>query len=230
MLIIIGTMNGCKKDEPPPPSPPITTPPSANFDYRLSKPFAPCTVIFTNTSTNATTFQWNFGNGTTSSSSNPSSFFSLAGTYSVKLTAEGVGGNNSTTKSINIPNPATKIEINKITLGALTTTPTGNFDFYFKVVNSNFVEVWRTGTISNFNSSQFPTTFTLTSSPSRFLNTNADYLVQVWRVGVTFDTRIGEAGFFPRLHNTGTTAYPDFFTFPSSTNGTGMIYDVTWIP
>jgi PKD repeat protein len=46
------------------------------------------TVNFTNNSTNATTYSWNFGNGTTSTATNPTVTYASAGTYSVCLTAD----------------------------------------------------------------------------------------------------------------------------------------------
>lgn len=47
----------------------------------------PIDVIFTNTSTNATTYHWNFGNGNLSSIENPTNTYTTNGTYSVSLTA-----------------------------------------------------------------------------------------------------------------------------------------------
>ena len=45
------------------------------------------TVAFTNTSTNATTFSWDFGDGTTSSETNPAHTYQNDGQYTVILTA-----------------------------------------------------------------------------------------------------------------------------------------------
>ena len=50
---------------------------------------APALVNFTNESFNAGTFQWNFGDGTTSSSLNPSHTYQNPGLYSVSLIASG---------------------------------------------------------------------------------------------------------------------------------------------
>lgn len=50
---------------------------------------APLTVKFTNTSSNATTYFWDFGDGTTSTASSPTKTYSNAGTYSVKLRSDG---------------------------------------------------------------------------------------------------------------------------------------------
>ncbi|GAB3697527.1 hypothetical protein GCM10027592_21740 [Spirosoma flavus] len=60
-------------------------------------------VSFTNTSKDAESFSWDFGNGKTSTEPNPTLRYSKAGTYSVKLTARGNGGENSKTDNVLIP-------------------------------------------------------------------------------------------------------------------------------
>jgi PKD repeat protein len=53
---------------------------------------APLTVNFTNTSLLAQSYQWNFGDGGTSTADNPTYIYNVPGVYSVTLTAFGVGG------------------------------------------------------------------------------------------------------------------------------------------
>ena len=53
---------------------------------------APLTVSFTNTSLQAISYQWSFGDGGTSTADNPTYVYNVAGTYSVTLTAFGIGG------------------------------------------------------------------------------------------------------------------------------------------
>lgn len=48
---------------------------------------APDSVTFTNLSTNATSYQWTFGNGDTSTFTSPSTTYSSLGTYSIRLAA-----------------------------------------------------------------------------------------------------------------------------------------------
>lgn len=50
---------------------------------------APFTVNFNNTSTNGTSFNWNFGDGGTSTLNNPSHTYTTPGTYTVTLQADG---------------------------------------------------------------------------------------------------------------------------------------------
>jgi len=68
-------------------------PPVANFSATPTSGMAPLTVQFTNSSTNATSYLWTFGDGGTSSVENPSHIYTTAGgTYAVSLTAMGAGG------------------------------------------------------------------------------------------------------------------------------------------
>lgn len=79
---------------PPPPPPPA---PVVNFIADITAGLAPLIVNFTNLSTNAMDFAWTFGDGHTATNTNPSNTYSNAGTFSVSLTAIGLGGTNSVT-------------------------------------------------------------------------------------------------------------------------------------
>lgn len=71
---------------------------------------APLTVRFTNTSANATSYNWDFGDGTTSTAVNPTKIYNTPGNYTVKLRSDGgVCGRDSLVRtnyiSINSSNP-----------------------------------------------------------------------------------------------------------------------------
>ncbi|MFZ1689201.1 MAG: PKD domain-containing protein, partial [Flavobacteriales bacterium] len=57
---------------------------------------APLTVTFTNTSLQGVSYQWNFGDGGTSAAEHPVYTYNLPGTYTVSMTAYGVGGTVNT--------------------------------------------------------------------------------------------------------------------------------------
>lgn len=59
-------------------------------------------IQFTNTSTNATSYQWYFGDGDSSSSVNPTHQYSSGGTYNVKLIASSCNKTDTFNKSITI--------------------------------------------------------------------------------------------------------------------------------
>jgi PKD repeat protein len=68
-------------------------------------PLEPCTndsVRFTNTSLNAGTYTWNFGDGSTSTAKNPVKVYSTAGNYPVLLIATGSSGKDSLAQTITV--------------------------------------------------------------------------------------------------------------------------------
>ena len=64
---------------------------------RLRNRAAPLLVTFTNLSTGATNYTWDFGDGNASTLANPTNTYVNAGTNSVTLTAVGPGGTNQLT-------------------------------------------------------------------------------------------------------------------------------------
>jgi PKD repeat protein len=88
--------------------------PVANFNADVTNGVAPLAVQFTDLSTNATSWTWNFGDGQTSSAQNPINTYYSAGTYTVSLTASNANGSNISRKS------------NLITVDKITPTITWN--------------------------------------------------------------------------------------------------------
>jgi PKD repeat protein len=79
-----------------------TLPPVAGFTYLVGNTSVPVTVTFNNTSTNATSWLWIFGDGTSSSVENPIHTYTIFGDISVSLTATGPAGSNTINKIIHI--------------------------------------------------------------------------------------------------------------------------------
>jgi PKD repeat protein len=63
------------------------------------------TIWFTNLSTNATSYNWNFGDGNISNETNPTHTYSASGVYTVELTAYGSGGSDNKILNIQVPSP-----------------------------------------------------------------------------------------------------------------------------
>lgn len=72
--------------------------PVANFSAAPLTGCAPMLVNFTNSSSGATSYSWDFGNGATSVLTNPSTTYTAPGSYTVKLTA--INGTLSNTKTM----------------------------------------------------------------------------------------------------------------------------------
>jgi PKD repeat protein len=95
----------------------LPLPPEVAFSGAPTNGIAPLAVTFTNLSSHATNYVWNFGDGNTltiGSNANVTETYTNAGAYTVILTAHGPGGVNAltntayievTTAATNVPNP-----------------------------------------------------------------------------------------------------------------------------
>ncbi len=113
----------------------VTVPPApvANFTATPTTGLFPLTVVFTDTSTeNPTSWNWDFGDGDTTNSSeqNPVHTYHNLGYYSVTLTASNEYGNNTSTKTNFIWVPAIEYPYGNATAWGTTfgNTPDRAFD------------------------------------------------------------------------------------------------------
>jgi len=86
----VALFTSCKKDAPVP---------KADFTYEVNN----LEVIFTNTSTDATTYEWDFGDSQTSTETSPTHAYADYGTYTVTLKATGDGGENTVSYDVELP-------------------------------------------------------------------------------------------------------------------------------
>lgn len=95
LLLFLGTLTSCNKDDEPKLEPEVT----AVFSFTASG----ATVNFQNASVNADTYAWDFGDGVgTSTEENPVYEYKAADTYEVTLTASNADNSNATTISVTI--------------------------------------------------------------------------------------------------------------------------------
>ncbi len=125
--------------------------PLAAFSISGYETSAPATVTFINTSKNATTYLWNFGDGVTSTESNPTHVYGFPGTFLLRLTVTGNGATHTVCKQVTIetlafPNKSafsyfsekctgTPVGVSFKTVNPLSTNPV--WDFGNGVVNVN---------------------------------------------------------------------------------------------
>jgi plastocyanin len=128
--------------------------PAANFTYSIS---AGNQVAFTNSSLNATTFTWNFGDGETSSSNNPTHTYPAAGTYTVQLIAEECGLSDTINQTITISAPSGVNEISQTADLTIYPNPVTSVLFVNQDFSSNLTysivsiagQEWQKGNLSN---------------------------------------------------------------------------------
>ena|GEM_PF-675351 len=76
--------------------------PVANFSSNVTEGYAPLPVQFTDLSENATSVNWDFGDGNASSEQNPVHTYFAAGNYTVNLTAVNENGTSSMAANITV--------------------------------------------------------------------------------------------------------------------------------
>ena len=83
---------------------------AAKFSISGYENVTPCTITFINISSNATSYVWDFGDGSSSTQSNPTHTYNFNGTYVLRLKATGPEGVDSACKLVAIepPPPANK--------------------------------------------------------------------------------------------------------------------------
>ena len=74
----------------------------ANFEVTPDDPAVGEYVYFFNTSRNATSYSWDFGDGTTSTEVEPAHWFAISGSYTVTLTAYNEYGHDSYSMNIDV--------------------------------------------------------------------------------------------------------------------------------
>jgi choice-of-anchor A domain-containing protein len=90
---------------------PSITPTSASFNINLAQQcLTGNSFTFTSTSAGSAplTYNWNFGDNTTSTIANPTKIYNAAGVYTVTLTVTGALGSNTTSKTVTVSDPVTK--------------------------------------------------------------------------------------------------------------------------
>lgn len=79
----------------------VNTIPSPVAGFTCDSSAAP-TYAFTNTSTNANSYAWDFGDGGTSTLTDPTYTYAVSGNYTITLVATGLCGNDTTTKGVSV--------------------------------------------------------------------------------------------------------------------------------
>ncbi len=149
--------------------------PIANFSPSATSGCAPLNVSFTNTSSGASVYSWDFGDGITSTLANPSHSYLQAGNYLVSLIATSVAGCADTASSINISTSATDIfGIASYSGGAVANSSTVLFKLSV-ASQMDTIQVTQTGASGNYQFTSIP---------------DGQYLVKVFPDTATYHTSL----------------------------------------
>jgi Zn-dependent metalloprotease len=172
----------------------------------------PTTVTFNNTSTNATTALWDFGDMTTDTAYSPSHTYTAPGVYTVSVSVSSACGTDQTTQTsyININPPAAPVSTGtqicnpgSVTLNA---TGTGQLSWYTQAIGGAAV-----GTGNSYTTPSISTTTTYYVE-----NMTAQAPVNVGPLDNTF----GGGG----QHNNTSTQYEEFTVYQTCTLTTGVVF------
>ena len=176
---------------------------------------------FTNTSVGATTYSWNFGDGVTSTLTNPSKSYSVAGTYTITLIATSANGcKDTTTQTITV---LTKPTASFTLIGATNCTTNTSFtttNTSTGVGNSYF---WNFGDGSS--SSQMNPSYTYASAGSyivKLITTNGSGCKDSTLQNITFSSNPTAA--FTVNNNTSQCINNNSFSFTNNSVGSSSYF------
>lgn len=169
---------------------------------------APFKVEFTNQSVSATSFQWNFGDGTTGTETNPTHTFTTPGKYNVSLTIK--DSNNIIADSM-----VMEITVQASPKASYRADRVGNEITFTNTSSGATYYTWRFG--ANQSSSAESLKYTLTTPG--FLSY---YLVAYNDLGCS-DTIRGEVDFWPVGMAEGNSSIGNIAAFPNPTGGNATL-------
>ncbi|MEA3445536.1 MAG: PKD domain-containing protein [Bacteroidota bacterium] len=150
-----------------------TLAPIPDFSYTLLGNYPPVEVTFTNKSLLASSFNWEFGDGTTSTEKNPTHLYSYAGSFFVKLTAYNNDTSKSKSKTVIIPEIPTKLFLKELLLDTLPFTDFYNLpwdsnsgpDVFFRIETPAYVMIYKSDNINNIEETDLPVSWTYNDTP-----------------------------------------------------------------
>ncbi len=185
-LIILTSIIGCTKKDSTNPVTPVIQHPIAAFGFTGAL-VTPATVSFNNSSTNANSYRWDFGDGRTSIQENPSMLFNNRGTLTVTLIAINTSSSLTDTTRHTLSITPGRVYLDSLVIndlpwvdgtGAgwdLTSGPDVNIYFGplpVSETSGSFLYSW--GTLTDLTQSQLPISAYI-STPWQFANWSTSY-------------------------------------------------------
>lgn len=190
--------------------------PQARFTYKTAHPLK---VVLTNTSSNATSYLWDFGDGTTSTEKSPTHRYKTIGVYKVKLTAKSANKSDSYETNVEIKAPTTCL----ITGFTITKIPTNNKYYQVQLTDDYLINkttyFWTKWYL--LSSANVPYDHTLSSSKT--LNIEDKYVIRLYKytgTGNPSDTQAsGKGDWTATILSSDLKTYPETLTYSNSTAG-----------
>lgn len=203
----------CSKDEDGN-NPPATSTPDVGFTYTINGFVAPSQIQFNNQSTNATSYTWDFGDGTTSAATNPVHQYNSGGNYIVKLIAFNENGSATAQYVFNIQNAYTSCKVKGILLDSISFLnisgqpwdSASGPDLKFKILYHNTSTVLTTSNLfADVIPSQLPLTFEI-NPDYQFPAFNQEYDVLLYDDDAPQADQLVN-GYFLKLSDAATVSY-----------------------
>lgn len=188
--------------------------PKASFTYKTEHPLK---VVFTNKSTNADSYRWDFGDGKTSTEKNPTHRYNTLGVYKVSLTVKHGSQQDTYQSVIEVKAPSTCM----ISGFTITKIPTNNKYYQVQITDDYIISkttyVWTNWFL--LSSANLPYTYTFNSPKT--ININNTYVIRLYKyagTGNPSDTQAsGKGDWSASFSYSKLSTYPETLSYSNST-------------
>ncbi|MDR3667463.1 MAG: PKD domain-containing protein [Ignavibacteriaceae bacterium] len=235
LIISFIVVSGCNKSSNNPTTPASTTSdPVSAFSFSGSN-LTPSTITFQNTSLNADSYAWDFGDGTSSSQENPSKVYSTVGTYTVILKATESSSGKSNQISHDIKIVPGSVYLQKVTVALFPYTDSNgnpwellrNPYLYYSVIDSVRTNKYTAPSYFDVAPSGLPVTWTV-SPELQFLSWNKTYFIDLWDYQLVGNNKeIGNTLGF-RINDQVNANYPTTVTLLNTSGSMKVILTLDW--
>lgn len=217
LLLNVLLLSGCTKQ------------PAAEFTADKTEVYTNETITFTNTSTDAENYEWDFGDGNFSTEISPTHSYSKPGIYTVTLTAYSKNEKKEDNYSITITVKPQKLIIQKLVLKSFPTSNWDNYsdpDIYWRIEDDNYY-YFESGKYQDLSYYDLPVTYT-NGLPFSLTNIYKKYSIDFYDYDSdSNDDHMGGYWFDPRDFINNNT-YPTVITFSSSSSSLEFDLYVEW--
>jgi len=184
LIILLLFFLSCKKNDEPEVIIPIN--PVAGFTFTGGDKPAPHKVYFTNTSTDANYYLWDFGDEGYSTATHPEHIYQQGGIFTITLIAQNGNLQDTISKSVTVLNRPTKVQMNLLALTAFPATDNGADwdadsppDIFFDISNYGGSVFYTSAVIHDILTNQLPVTYT-EGMPHTFTTLDSNYYLRFY--------------------------------------------------